>query len=72
MFVLSLTAFAAVTRKDPPVTLITVLLPMAPAAAAWRVPLLIVVVPLNVVAPARVWVPLPFFTRLPVPEMPPL
>jgi hypothetical protein len=41
MSALSLTEFSAVTRKEPPLTLMTVLLARAPAAAAWSVPLLI-------------------------------
>lgn len=53
--VLSLTAFSAVTRNEPPLTLMTVLFPMAPAAAAWSVPLLMVVVPVKpVLLPVRI------------------
>ena len=45
MAAVSLTAFSAVTRKEPPLTLMTVLLPRARVAAAWRVPALTVVAP---------------------------
>ena len=45
MFALLFTAFSAVTRKDPPLTSMTVLLPRAPVAAAWSVPEFTVVAP---------------------------
>ena len=64
MSALSFTAFSAVTRKEPPLTLMTVLLPRAPVASAWSVPVEMVVVPVKpVLSPVRTWVLAPSFTR---------